>query len=139
MIVVDSSVVYALLDRADVRHEQVAGWWRSADPHFATTPLILAEVDHLATARAGSAACDAWRRDLVAGAYAVRWWDGAAAEIAALARTYDDLGIGLADASLVALAGRLGTLEIATLDQRHFRVLRPLRGGPAFRLLPDDA
>jgi predicted nucleic acid-binding protein len=48
-------------------------------------------------------------------------------------------GLGLADASLVAIAGRLGTAEIATLDERHFRALRPLTGEPAFRLLPADA
>ena len=27
----------------------------------------------------------------------------------------------------------------ATLDQRHFRAVRPLAGGEAFRLLPADA
>jgi predicted nucleic acid-binding protein len=43
------------------------------------------------------------------------------------------------DASLVAIAARLGTTDIATLDERHFRTLRPLTGEPAFRLLPADA
>jgi hypothetical protein len=48
--------------------------------------------------------------------------------------------IGLTDASLVVLAERLGTTDIATLDERHFRTLRPLAGGvDAFRLLPADS
>ncbi|MGZ6689820.1 MAG: hypothetical protein ACXVHQ_20265 [Solirubrobacteraceae bacterium] len=40
---------------------------------------------------------------------------------------------------LVALVERLGKVEIATLDERHFRAVRPLAGGKAFRLLPGDA
>jgi hypothetical protein len=58
---------------------------------------------------------------------------------AASAERYADIGLGLADASLVVLAERLDAIEIATLDQRHFRVVRPLAGGGAFRLLPADA
>ena len=44
-----------------------------------------------------------------------------------------------ADASLVALAARLGTTSIATFDERHFRAMQPLTGEPAFTLLPVDA
>jgi predicted nucleic acid-binding protein len=55
------------------------------------------------------------------------------------AERYADNGLGLADASLVALAQRLGTIEIATLDERHFRAVQPLAAGKAFRLLPADA
>ncbi len=39
---------------------------------------------------------------------------------------------------LVVLAQRLRTVEIATLDERHFRVLKPLTGEPAYRLLSAD-
>jgi uncharacterized protein len=56
-----------------------------------------------------------------------------------VAERYADTGLGLADASLVAVAERLGTIDIATLDERHFRAVRPLAGGKAFRLLPADA
>jgi hypothetical protein len=56
-----------------------------------------------------------------------------------IAERYAASELGLADASLVVLAERLGTIEIATLDERHFRVVRPLAGGEAFHLLPADA
>jgi predicted nucleic acid-binding protein len=56
-----------------------------------------------------------------------------------VAERYADTRLGLADASLVALAGRLGTIDIATLGERHFRAVRPLAGGTAFTLLPADA
>jgi hypothetical protein len=46
--------------------------------------------------------------------------------------------LGLTDASLVALAGRLNTTRIATLDHRHFRTLQT-RDGQPFVLLPADA
>jgi uncharacterized protein len=46
--------------------------------------------------------------------------------------------IGLADATNVVLAREFRTDVIATLDRRHFRMLRPLTKHDAFRLLPDD-
>jgi predicted nucleic acid-binding protein len=39
----------------------------------------------------------------------------------------------------VALAARLGVVEIATFDERHFRVMHPEGSGETFRLLPADA
>lgn len=48
-----------------------------------------------------------------------------AARIAELVARYDDLPLGTTDASVIALAERLGVDEIATLDHRHFRVVRP--------------
>lgn len=48
-----------------------------------------------------------------------------AGRIAELVARYDDLPLGTTDASVIALAERLGVEEIATLDHRHFRVVRP--------------
>jgi len=138
MIVADTSVIYALLDRADRAHTVVASWYQEAEPEFVTTPLILAEVDHLAGTRAGPVARAAWRADVAAGAYRIEWWRTAAREAVEIAEQYRDLDISLADASLVALADRLGTTELATLDQRHFRVVRPLTGAATFALRPLD-
>ena len=47
-------------------------------------------------------------------------------------------GVRLADAMNVVLAREFRTDVIATLDHRHFRVIRPLTPHSAFRLLPDD-
>lgn len=54
--------------------------------------------------------------------------------IAELVDRYDDLPLGTTDASVIALAERLGVDEIATLDHRHFRAPNHAR---AFRLLPE--
>ena len=139
MIVVDTSIIVAYMNAADDHHAAVAGWLDDADDDLATTPLIIAEVDHLLGARGGPVALRALRADLLAGAYLVDWWPAAIAVSVKVAERYADTGLGLADASLVALAERLATADIATLDERHFRVVRPLTGGEAFRLMPADA
>lgn len=44
----------------------------------------------------------------------------------------------MAELTQVVLAARYDTNRILTLDERHFRALRPLRRGRSFRLLPQD-
>ena len=139
MIVLDTGLIYALLDRNDSRHPESVSWYEGVEEDLATTPLVIAEADHLTATRAGSGALRAFRRDVAEGAYSVDWWEGAAAEVVDIAEQYEDLGLGLADASLVALAARLETTRIATYDQRHFRAVRPVRGGDRFTLLPLEA
>jgi len=56
--------------------------------------------------------------------------------VAELVHRYDDLPLGTTDASVIALAERLSIDEIATLDHRHVRVVRP-RHVDAFTLLPE--
>ena len=45
--------------------------------------------------------------------------------MAALVEQYATLPLGASDASVIALAERLDITEVATLDLRHFRVVRP--------------
>jgi hypothetical protein len=55
--------------------------------------------------------------------------------IAELVARYRDLPLGTVDASVVALSERLAIRSVATLDRRHFTVVRP-KHVPAFELLP---
>lgn len=55
--------------------------------------------------------------------------------MAELIGTYADLRLGAVDASVIATAERLGATTIATLDRRHFTVVRP-RHVEAFDLVP---
>ena len=57
------------------------------------------------------------------------------ARVTSLLRTYADLPLGVVDASVIAVAERLKASQIATLDHRHFTVVRPSHI-PAFGLLP---
>ena len=99
----------------------------------------MAELDHLTFRQGGATAARALRKDLDSGAYQVDWWPTAIHEAIAVAKRHESMELGLADASLVVLAAHLQTIDIATLDERHFRALKPLSGGKAFRLLPADA
>ena len=74
MIVLDTSVIYALLDASDQRHRQAFDWYDSLDDELVTTPLVLAEADHLAATRGGPRALRAFRADIRSGAYLVEWW-----------------------------------------------------------------
>jgi len=138
VIVVDTSVVLAFMNRGDAHHARAVSWMEDVREDLVTTPLVIAELDHLVRRLGGRAAGDALRADLVGGAYQVEWWSDAVRESAGVLDRYGSLDLGLTDASLVALAARLGTIRVATLDERHFRVLKPLTGEPAFTLLPGD-
>jgi len=58
------------------------------------------------------------------------------ARMSDLVLQYADLHLGTTDASIVAVAERLGVTEIATIDRRHFTAVRP-RHVEAFTLLPE--
>jgi uncharacterized protein len=132
-VVLDTGVIVALYDLSDQHHAQARAWYATFDDELVTTPLALAEMDHLAT-RAG--ARDTLWGDLERGAFAVRWWADGTTDSLAVARRHRD--IGLTDASLVALAARVRTDRIATFDHRHFRALTTVGGAP-FTVLPADA
>lgn len=55
--------------------------------------------------------------------------------MAEVVAAYRDLPLGTVDASVVALAERLGVVELATLDRRDFTVVRPAYA-EAFEILP---
>jgi predicted nucleic acid-binding protein len=55
--------------------------------------------------------------------------------MAELIEQYADLRLGTVDASVVATAERLGATVVATLDRRHFTVVRP-KHVDVFQLVP---
>ena len=55
--------------------------------------------------------------------------------IAELVHTYRDLPLGTVDASVVATSERLGATTVATIDRKHFSVVRP-RHCHRLRMLP---
>ena len=99
--------------------------------------LVLAELDYFLRDERG--AMRTFMQDLARGAFTY-----AAPTPAHLARAmeidrrYADLGLGLVDGSIVALAEELGVRRIATRDVRHFKTVR-LRDGTAFELVVDPS
>lgn len=57
------------------------------------------------------------------------------ARVGTLLTTYADLRVGFVDAAVLAVTERLREPKLATLDHRHFSVMRP-RHVDALQLLP---
>jgi predicted nucleic acid-binding protein len=57
------------------------------------------------------------------------------ARVRQLVAQYADLGLSFVDASVVAVAERLRETTIATLDHRHFSVVKPVHC-ESFELVP---
>ena len=129
-VVLDTSAVVAAYDRCDPGHEAVAELLHALDDELVTTPLVAAQMDR---ALAGTDGREALWKDLDSGAITVRWWADAMEETLRIARRHPVLG--LADASLVALAGRLRTDRIATFDPHFADVTLPR--GRRIVMLPD--
>jgi uncharacterized protein len=98
--------------------------------------LVVTEAAYLIATRLGTEAEVRFLGDLAAGAFAVEPVDPPDwLRIAELVARYRDLPLGTVDASVVATAERLGIVEVATVDRRHFSVVRP-RHTDALTLLP---
>ena len=98
--------------------------------------LVITEVAYLLGTRVGTETEVRFLGDLAAGQLVPE--NIAPADwlpIAELVATYRDLPLGTVEASIVAVSERLGTGTIATLDRRHFSVVRPSHV-LAFDLLP---
>lgn len=138
MIVLDTSGLLAALDADQRYHEPARRALQSDRGPFLLSPFVLAELDYLLLTRVGPQAEAALLREVAEGAYElVTFLAEDVADAAALIERYGNLQIGLADASLAVIAARSRTTRILTLDERHFRSIRPL-WGKAFTLLPAD-
>lgn len=122
---------------ADDRHHATALELLETRPGPLIVPmLVVTEVAYLLATRLGPEPEVRFLGDLAAGAFSVE--PVAAADwmrIAELVARYRDLPLGTVDASVVTTAERLGVDQIATLDRRHFGVVRPSHLA-AFTLLP---
>jgi predicted nucleic acid-binding protein len=135
-LILDTGPLLAALDAADPDHAACAALLVDADEDLVVPGLVLAELDYWCHERLGVDAWLVFLEDVVRGAYRVE--PPALVDLercAALQRRYADLGLGVVDASVVALAERLGERRVATLDHRHFAVVRPAHAG-AFELVP---
>ena len=136
MILLDTSGLLAAIDRSQNQHPKAATALRQATGPLLLSPFVLAELDYLLATRVSADAQHAFLDEVARGAYRLEPFTAEDVASAALVLgRYRDLGIGLADASIVVLARRYGVLDVLTLDHRHFQALRG-PGGRRFRLRP---
>jgi hypothetical protein len=129
--IVDTSALLVLFDSDEPRHQDASDFFAAQPGPFVVSPYVVAEVDYLVATRFGVAAELSVLRELSSGAWHLA--DMGVTDLAsatAVVERYRDQSIGIADASLVVLAARHRTTRIATLDHRHFSVLRSLDGEP---------
>jgi len=132
-IVIDTSIVLAVLDPEDDLHARAVAFYEGLEEDLVTTPMAVAEMDYLATRRAGRSGAELLWENLDQGAVQVRWWATAMAETLAIANGRPALG--LTGASLLALAPVVRTTRIASFDHRHLSAART-PAGDRVTLLP---
>ena len=139
MILLDASGLFAFVNGADPHREAIQRLIDEDPGPLILSPYVVAELDYLLSTRIGVQQEAEFLRDVASGAYDLATFDatdiGAATSVI---ERYRDQNIGLADASIVVLAGRYDTNRVLTLDERHFRTLLT-PGGEHFTILPADA
>jgi predicted nucleic acid-binding protein len=135
-LILDTGPLYAALDRSDADHLACRALIESAAEPLVIPAPVLVEVDYWIHRRLHAGALVAFLSDIEAGAFAVA--DLVAADYARvreLCDRYADADIGFVDAAVLAIVERLDEPKLATLDRRHFGLLRP-RHRESVELLP---
>jgi uncharacterized protein len=122
VLTLDSSALFALLNRGDPRHAAVRGVLaRDRGPHIVPAG-ILAETAYLVETRYGVRVMDSLLADLEAGVFTLDCGERDLGRVRALVDRHADLPLGYADAAVVACAERNGG-SVLTLDRRDFGVV----------------
>lgn len=135
-VLVDTGPLVALFDPSDRAHEgcrdELA---RFEGRRLVTSLAVVTEASYLLGF--SDRAQQAFLAFVAAGAVELAELDAAdVGRSASLMARYSSLPMDLADATLVTLAARLGTVEVFTLDRRDFSVYRLAR--KRFRLHPSS-
>jgi predicted nucleic acid-binding protein len=135
-LILDTGPLYASLDRSDADHRACRELIETASEPLVIPAPVLVEVDYWVHQRLHPGVFVALLDDIAAGAYRVE--DLTVADfrrVRDLCDRYADADIGYVDAAVMAIVERLDEPKLATLDHRHFGMVRP-RHRDAIRLLP---
>lgn len=135
-LVLDTGVLYALLEEEDPHHAACVQLVQEADEELLIPVPVLVELDYWVRRFASAGVWLTFCEDVDRGAYALYPLDRSILLAAArLQAKYGDLPLGLVDAAVFAVCEALGEEKVGTVDRRHFSVLRT-GDGRALRLLP---
>jgi hypothetical protein len=133
---VDTGVLVAAANRRDPDFGACSKLLREASPPLLVPAPVLGETLYLIGKQLGASIEAAFLRSLAEERYHVEVpTDEDLRRAADLVERYADLPLGGTDALVVATAERLGHTEVASLDHRHFQVVRPAHV-ERLRLLP---
>lgn len=136
-LILDTGVLLAALDEADADHEACADLIGSSQEELVIPSPVMVELDYWIGKLASPDAWLTFCEDVHGGAYILYplHRDGLLAA-AQLQVKYADLRLGLVDATVFVACGELGERKVATLDRRHFSVLRT-DAGDALQIVPE--
>ena len=135
-LILDTGPLYASLDRSDADHAACRALIEAADEPLLIPSPVLVEVDYWINRRLHAGALIALIADIEAGAYVVADLEPSDyARVREVCDRYADADIGFVDAAVLAIVERLNEPKLATLDRRHFGLLRP-RHRESIELLP---
>jgi predicted nucleic acid-binding protein len=135
-LILDTGPLFAAMDRSDADHERCAALVESANEPIVIPAPVVVEIDWLSGRRLLPDAFLSLLEDIRDKRLAVedlRIDDYERCR--ELVDRYRDLPLGFVDAAVLSIVERLGEAKLATLDHRHFAVVRP-RHVPTLRLLP---
>lgn len=134
-LVLDTGPLLAALDEDDPDHDACSELL-NGDEQLVIPGPVLVELDYWLRKRAP---IDVWLtfvEDVAEGAYSLFPTDVRLLNRAGeLERSFADQGVGVVDAAVFATCELLGESKVATLDRRHFSVMRTREGSP-LELLP---
>jgi len=136
-LVLDTGVIYGALATSDPDYARCSKLLLETNEPLVVPPLVLVEVEYFVRKFGTTPAWTTFVEDLEAGVYILHEFDSRLLRSSTgLQDRYSDQPIGLVDASVFITCEQLGEDKVATLDHRHFGVLRT-EGGRALQLLPD--
>lgn len=122
MITLDTSALYALLNRRDRAHAAAVAALESDPGPYLVPAATLGEVAYLVEERLGIKVLDLVLADLESGAYTLDCGEADLGRARQLVQRYEDLSLGYVDAAVIACAERNGG-HILTFDLRDFGVV----------------
>jgi predicted nucleic acid-binding protein len=135
-LILDTGPIYASLDRGDKAHAASRRLIEAADELLVIPGPVMPEVDYFVRQRMGIGPMLALLRDIQDGAYVVEDLRSTDYErVHELMDRYADADVGFVDSAVLAITERLDEPKLATLDRRHFGLMRP-RHVDSLELLP---
>ena len=122
MITLDTSALYALLNRRDRAHAAAVAALESDPGPYLVPAATLGEVAYLVEERLGIKVLDLVLADLESGAYTLDCGEADLGRARQLVQRYEDLSLGYVGAAVIACAERNGG-RILTFDLRDFGVV----------------
>jgi uncharacterized protein len=135
-LVLDTGPIVAALNTIDPAHAACADLLTQSQEDLVVPVPVLVEVDYWLRKLGGPKVLQSFVSDIADGLYRLQpVIDEDLVRAAELEVVYADLRLGLVDAAVIAICERLREPKVATLDKRHFGVVRP-RHVRALELLP---